>query len=233
MNKTFQALFLVSILTSPVISQEPDTLDIVSGRKTEPADLQRDSSGVFKESREYTPLWESDTGYFVQGQDTLLQERQAPRVQADSVKRVEPDFSHSPSQAVMYALVLPGLGQGYNRKYYKIPIVWAAMGAAGYAITFNTRNYNQASRDYAQIPDDTNERYLRYWRRNLEISYIGLLLVYALQVIDAYVDAQLYSWDVSEDLSLKVAPSLQPLMVPGNAGDHVYGITCSIGLKRR
>jgi hypothetical protein len=197
MNKIFQALFLFSILTSPVISREPDTL------------------------------------LSVQGADTLQSHRRAHLVQADSVKTAEPDFSHSPSKAIMYALALPGLGQGYNRKYYKIPIVWAAMGGAGYAITYNTRNYNQASRDYAQVPDDTNERHLRYWRRNLELSYISLIAVYALQVIDAYVDAQLYSWDVNQDLSLRVAPSLQPLMVPGNVRGQVYGITCNIKLKKR
>ena len=48
----------------------------------------------------------------------------------------------------------------------------------------------------------------------MEISYIGLILVYALQALDAYVDAQLYNWDVNDDLSLRIAPSLQPMMAP-------------------
>jgi hypothetical protein len=151
----------------------------------------------------------------------------------DTLVVAQPDFSHSPTKAIMFALVLPGLGQAYNEKYYKMPIVWAALGVAGYAITYNTKKYRESSQEYAQVPDDTNERYLRFWRRNMELSYIGMLLAYALQVVDAYVDAELYSWDVSEDLSLRVAPSMQPLMTPASITGHAFGITCSIDLKRR
>jgi len=133
----------------------------------------------------------------------------------------------------MYALVLPGLGQGYNKSYYKIPIVIAALGGIGYAIGFNTKMYRESSSDYALSPDATNERYLRYWRRNVELSYIGLILVYALQVLDAYVGAQLYNWDVNDNLSLRVAPSLQPMLSPVSVTGHVYGFTCSIDFKRR
>jgi hypothetical protein len=172
---------------------------------------------------------ERDTSGNVSVADSTLQ---TPLVLADS-SVFEPDYSHSPSRAIMSAVVLPGLGQAYNRKYYKIPIVWAGLGVAGYAITYNTRNYKDASNEYANTPDDTNERYLRFWRRNLELSYIGLMLVYALQVLDAYVDAQLYNWDVNENLSMRVVPSLQPLMLPGGIPKQVYGLSCSIELKRR
>ena len=133
----------------------------------------------------------------------------------------------------MYALVLPGLGQGYNGKFYKIPIVWAALGGVGYAIVYNTGEYQNSSQEYALNPDDTNERYLRFWRRNVELSYIGLIAVYALQVLDAYVDAQLYSWDVNDNLSLRVAPSIQQLMVPDSYTGHAYGLSCSFNLKRK
>ncbi len=66
----------------------------------------------------------------------------------------------------------------------------------------------------------------------MELSYIALMAVYALQVVDAYVDAQLYSWDVNEDLSMRISPSLQPLMVPGSLTGQAYGLTCSIKLRR-
>ena len=62
---------------------------------------------------------------------------------ADTLVIVEPDFSHSPSKAIIYALAIPGLGQAYNKKYFKIPIVYAALGVAGYAIYFNTNEYGQ------------------------------------------------------------------------------------------
>ncbi len=152
---------------------------------------------------------------------------------ADTLVLKQPDYSHSSSKAILYALVLPGLGQGYNKKYFKMPIVWAAMGGVGYAIVFNTKQYQEASLNYVLTPDDETEFYLRAWRRNLELSYIGLIVVYTLQMVDAYVDAQLYNWDVNENLSLRVAPSLQPLMVPTSRTGQSYGFTCSFNLKGR
>ena len=106
------------------------------------------------------------------------------------------------------------------------------MGGAGWAISFNTKNYKLASEEFASNPDDQNEYSLRYWRRNMELSYIAMIAVYALQVVDAYVDAQLYSWDVSEELSLGISPSMQPLRVPGSLTGHAYGLSCSFNLRR-
>ncbi len=166
-----------------------------------------------------------------QESDSLAVTRHNELRRADTLVLEQPDFSHSASKAIMFALVLPGLGQGYNGKYYKMPIVWAALGAVSYAVVFNTKMYRQSSLDYALTPDDTNERYLRFWRRNMELSYIGLIAVYALQVLDAYVDAQLYSWDVNDNLSMRVTPSLQPLMAPSSLTGQSYGLTCSFNLK--
>ncbi|MFH0757145.1 MAG: DUF5683 domain-containing protein [Bacteroidota bacterium] len=171
-----------------------------------------------------------DTAGIIQENDSVPLFTQTPPVQSDTVY-VEPDFSHSPSRALMVALVLPGLGQAYNQKYWKMPIVWLALGGAGYAISYNTRQYRLSSQEYANNPDDTNERYLQFWRRNMELSYIAALGVYALQVLDAYVDAQLYSWDVNDNLSMDVSPSLQPLMSPCGLTGQAYGLTCTFKLK--
>ncbi len=111
-----------------------------------------------------------------------------------------------------------------------MPIVWAAIGGAGYAISFNTKQYKAASREYADNPED--DRPIRYWRRNMELSYIALIAVYALQVIDAYVDAQLYYWDVNEVLSMGISPSLQPLMAPGSLTGQAFGLTCSFNFRK-
>jgi len=181
---------------------------------------------------EYVRLFESDTVYEMLGPDTISRYRTAPRVMGDTA-HVEPDFSHSPSRATMLALVLPGLGQTYNQKYYKIPIVWGALAGAGYAINFNTKQYKIYLELYAADRDDTTERYVEYWKRNMELSYIALVAVYALQVLDAYVDAQLYNWDVTENLSMGISPSLQPLMVPGSLTGQSYGLTCSFNLRKK
>jgi len=85
--------------------------------------------------------------------------------------------------------------------------------------------------EYARNPDNTNERILTTWRRWMELSYISMIGVYALQVLDAYVDAQLYSWDVNDNLSMGVSPSLQPLMSPASLTGQAYGLTCTFKLK--
>ncbi len=178
-----------------------------------------------------------------QAQDTLRQRMQStlPQRMQDSARVAEmrkdtvpmtaeptEEMDHSPTKAIMYALALPGLGQAYNKKYYKIPIVYAALGGVGYLIYFNNKGYLQASNDYALDPTDINERYLRFWRRNLELSYIGLVAVYALQTIDAYVDAQLFYWDVSENLSLRLQPSMEPVMISPGLPANQYGVSCRI-----
>lgn len=175
----------------------------------------------------------SVSSLFAQEADTTGLPEHMSVISADTLATIDPDtIDHSPTKAIMFALVLPGLGQAYNSKYYKIPIVYGALGAVGYAIHFNSTNYKQASLDYAMDASDLNERYLRAWRRNLELSYIGLIAVYALQVIDAYVDANLYAWDVSKDLSFRIQPDISPFFLPGNAPVTTYGLSCSLRFKR-
>jgi hypothetical protein len=143
------------------------------------------------------------------------------------------DYSHSPLKATLYALVLPGLGQAYNKKYWKMPIVLAGLGGMAYAISFNTKQYQQATYDFAEDPNDQNQFALKYWRRYVELSYIGLVFVYAFQVLDAYVDAHLQNWNVNENLSMGVAPSLQPLMHPSSLTGQSVGITCTLNIRGR
>jgi len=150
----------------------------------------------------------------------------------DTAAVTEPLKVKSPTKALMFALVLPGLGQAYNEKYYKIPIVWAALGAAGYAIVHNTRQYEEYSIQYLTDPS-FDERYLKYGRRNMELSYIVAFLVYGLQILDAYVDANLYSWDVNDNLSMGILPSLQPTMVPDSRIGYSGGLTCSFKIRGR
>jgi hypothetical protein len=150
----------------------------------------------------------------------------------DTSAVTEPQKVKSPTKALMFAIVLPGLGQAYNEKYYKIPIVWAALGAAGYAIVYNTRQYEEYSIQY--ITDKSfDERYLKFSRRNMELSYIVAFMVYGLQILDAYVDANLYSWDVNNNLSMGISPSLQPIMVPDSRIGYSGGLTCSFKIRGR
>jgi hypothetical protein len=237
MNRILLTLFTFAFLSAMALGQErtkPELMRPPAQPTQADSIIQPDpSSGtglseMAEDPGEYVPLWEADT--IIRGFDSVPVFIQAPLVQDEPVYD-EPDFSHSPSRALMLALVLPGLGQAYNQKYWKMPVVWLALGGAGYAISYNTRQYRLSSQEYANNPDDTNERYLQFWRRNMELSYIAALGVYALEVLDAYVDAQLYSWDVNDNLSMGVSPSLQPLMSPASLTGQAYGLTCTFKLK--
>ncbi|MBE0637306.1 MAG: hypothetical protein IH598_02150 [Bacteroidales bacterium] len=132
---------------------------------------------------------------------------------------------HSAKKAAIMSAVLPGLGQGYNKKYWKIPIIYAGFGTLYYFIRLNGTEYRNfrdaynivAAGDTANfIYNDYIVRYnanlnqlqegRNYYRRNLELTYILTGLLYILQIVDASVDANLYDFDVSEDLTLRFEP---------------------------
>ena len=145
----------------------------------------------------------------------------------------------SPDKASFYSAVLPGLGQIYNGKYWKLPILYGGIAGLGYAIGFNTkyyREYKAAYRDFI-IQDPNNKSYLEflppswteedlenpqnaswfqnaldnkknYYRRFRDLSFIGMAVLYVLNLMDASVDAHLSTFDISDDLSLKIDPVL-------------------------
>lgn len=133
---------------------------------------------------------------------------------------------HSPLKATIYSAVLPGCGQIYNRKYWKAPIVYAGLGTCIYFISENTKNYRFWKNAYIAFNDndlstnptgeaeglsstqlDLNQQ---YYKKLVDISYMSFLGVYALQIIDANVDAHLFSFDVSPNLSLNYTPVVSP-----------------------
>jgi hypothetical protein len=131
---------------------------------------------------------------------------------------------HSPTRAAIYSAILPGLGQGYNRKYWKIPIVYAGFGVITYFIINNTSQYRDYKEAYTYVASGDSsytdnelvgkydEQQLldgkNYYRRNMELSYIIGALWYILNIIDASVDAHFFDYDVSEDLSIRVDPMM-------------------------
>lgn len=159
----------------------------------------------------------------------------------DTIQFEIPEKIHSPHKATFYSAIIPGLGQAYNKKYWKIPILYAGIGGVIYGISFNTKYYNKyknAYRDFI-IRDPANTSYVEFaekagltqddvennastarwfesalnnkknfYKRNRDFSYIGLLAVYVLNMIDASVDAHFYNYDISDDLSLRVEPQV-------------------------
>lgn len=159
---------------------------------------------------------------------TWFAESAAAQKAADSVP--VPDSvlmkQHNPKRASIYAALVPGLGQIYNRKYWKLPILYAGFGIMTYFIVTNTNSYLEYKSAYIESVNgntDGNYAYLvnkysesellsaeEYYRRNLEISILVTALWYVLSIIDATVDAHLYTYNINENLSFRVSPDLLP-----------------------
>lgn len=147
---------------------------------------------------------------------------------------------HSPGKAALMSACLPGLGQVYNRKYWKLPVVYAGFGVMTYFIYTNADlyidykcayiessygNMNGSYSDLVQRYSATELQSSReYYRRNLEISILLTTVWYALNILDAAVDAHLYTFDISDNLSMKVEPTL---MAPGYAIRPAGGVRLS------
>lgn len=165
----------------------------------------------------------------------------ADSVAAVDIRKIEKrdwtTWTPNPNRALWLALVIPGGGQIYNRKYWKLPIIYGGMMGCIYALTWNNMMYRDYSQAYLDIMDsdpttqsynkflhlgatitaENEERYKTLfksrkdkYRRWRDMSMFCLIGVYALSVIDAYVDAELSEFDISKDLSLKVAPTVIP-----------------------
>lgn len=176
------------------------------------------------------------------------------------------EFKPDPNKALLYALV-PGLGQIYNKKYWKLPLVYGAFMGCLYAITWNNKNYQDYSGAYFDIMEDYSKvllgqqpghepytgpwndswtifvpvgqessfvsntqfqenlkRRKDYFRRYRDLSIIITVGVYAISIIDAYVDAQLFDFDISPDLSMHWSPEVTPKTRYTQAS---YGLNCS------
>jgi hypothetical protein len=171
------------------------------------------------------------TGFNLQAQGTFI----------DTVgvnkKKAVPEEIHSPKKAAVYSAILPGLGQAYNKKYWKIPIVYAGFGVIGYSIGWNNDNYKLVKTAYIHLTDndETTTDYLKlkgieyydlnnpgdltvlrtaltkrqaYYRRNRDLLVIGMVAFYGINIIDASVDAHLFNFDISDDLTMNWQPSL-------------------------
>ncbi len=157
----------------------------------------------------------------------------------------------NPIKATWLALVIPGGGQIYNRKYWKLPIVYGGFVGCAYALAWNNQMYSDYSQAYLDIMDDDpttnsfkdflppnyditgNESRFQdifkkkkdYYRRYRDLSIFCFIGVYILSVIDAYVDAELSNFDISKDLGLKVEPAV---INNGHNRKSSVGLQCSL-----
>lgn len=168
----------------------------------------------------------------------------------DTIKANKTVSVHSPRKATVYSAVLPGMGQIYNRKYWKVPLVYGGFAALGYFINFNNEEYVKYRQAYSDIIDDdpntisftrlnANPDFLKdemrgqftdrlrgekdRWRRYRDLVVIGTAVFYAVNIIDASVDAHFFNFDISDDLTINWAPD--QIMCLDN---KMIGINCRI-----
>lgn len=195
-----------------------------------------------------TTTFGNDTIYITR--DTLYTDKKnllpETTTQTDSIDIA---FKPDPWKSIWMGTVIPGFGQILNRKYWKLPIVYGGFLGCAYAISWNTsmfQTYRSAYRDkLIDKPGGMHEQILHgrpappnyesilqtrqdIYRRYRDLSFLALAAYYAITLIDAYVDAQLYDFDISPDLSLNIQPALIE-QTQGYA--QSFGIQCSFRLK--
>ena len=128
---------------------------------------------------------------------------------------------HKPNKATFLSSLVPGLGQYYNQKYWKIPIIYGGFTGLIYYASYNNYVYKKYRREYKWATDDDDRTVSKYpaanterlkdtWRRYRDICFIGIGALYLLQVIDANVDAHFFDFTIDKDLSIKADPMLMP-----------------------
>jgi Family of unknown function (DUF5683) len=174
-------------------------------------------------------------------------------VSASEIRPVSHDTAevHSPRKASMFSACLPGLGQAYNKKYWKIPIVYGGFATLGYFIKWNNKNYKIANQAYKDLTDKdpATDSYMKlkeikyfnldnpsdvsqlkqglitnqdYYRRNRDLLIIITVVFYGLNIIDASVDAHFYHFDISDDLTMQIRP-----VIMQHKNQNIFCLNCT------
>ncbi len=171
-------------------------------------------------------------------------------------KRDKHGFRPDPIRSMWLALVFPGGGQIYNRKLWKLPIIYGGFLGCTYALTWNNQMLKDYSQAYLDIMDDDpktksyedmlpmgysiegkESRFQEifknkknHFRKYRDMSILAFMGVYLISVIDAYVDAELSSFDISRDLSLRLEPAVIDTGVPTlkHRQQKAYGLSCNL-----
>ena len=165
--------------------------------------------------------------------------------QKDSTtKPVVKKLDHSPRKAAIKSALVPGLGQIYNKKYWKLPIVYGALGTTAGIFVYNVKTYKELKSAYINLTDGDNSNngeidtrfrnlssesvrsYRNLFRQNIDYSVLFFMVFWGLNVVDASVDAHLKSFDVNDNLSLQLKPGYSPLA-------HTSGISLVLNLDKK
>jgi len=231
MNKHLPLFLLLVLLTLTAFAQKPDT------------------TGNLKKTRAKDTL--RSTKY-----DTTVTHRAIITPKKEKV--YHPDSLHSPHTAIMHSLIIPGWGQLYNHKWWKVPLIYAGLGAVAYYMVWNNTNYQEylvlsqyrehgtvvtphdkyytyyTELNQAQVPDQSIYDQKDYYRRNRDLLILGFVGGWAIQVIDAYIDAKfINAYSIDSNLSMTIKPSLltQPAYAQNSIGSYFPGIKITFAFK--
>ena len=217
--------------------------DSVQAQKRSERQARRDSIRAAKEYQEMILSMEApvDTAALAMKSDSAMAKQPMPK------KKWIPDSQKS----LWLAMVIPGAGQIYNRKYWKLPIIYGGFVGCAYALTWNSKMYKDYSQAYQDIMSDNpnNDSYMDFlppyidinqdrkrweekfrkgkdlYRRQRDLSIFAFIGVYLLSVIDAYVDAELSDFDITKDLGMTLEPAIFNDMHRGRP--QGVGVQCS------
>jgi hypothetical protein len=186
--------------------------------------------------------------------DTVVHKAVIPKVKKEKV--YHPDSTHSPHTAIMRSLIIPGWGQLYNHRWWKVPVIYGGIGLLGVAIVFNNTNYNlflalSKYREFGTMPVKGDKYYNQYqlysqqpdqalydatdaYRRNRDLCILGVVGAWGINVVDAYIDAKfINSYTVDNNLSMKITPALlnQPMYAQNLSSSFIPGIKITFALK--
>ena len=228
MYKYLLVIWLSALCTFAAMAQKPDTASASSKAKTDSVKIKK--------------------------RDTVVSA--TPVVKKKKEKVYHPDTLHSPHTAMIRSLLVPGWGQVYNHRVWKVPVIYGALGVIGYYIVWNNTNYQELLalsiyREHGTVPAPTAKYYTQYqlylnqstqalydatdyYRRNRDLLILGVFLAWGINVIDAYIDAKFISaYTVDNNLSIKITPGLlnQPVYAQNPIGSFIPGIKITFTLR--
>lgn len=153
---------------------------------------------------------------------------QSSNTQQDTVSKVK---KHYPKLATILSTVVPGAGQAYNKKYWKIPVIYVGLGTLGYLANRNNTHYKDFKKAYSELYNTNKDSTItidgtsftlngldagkNYYRRYRDLYVIFTAGLYLLNIVDANVDAHLFDFDISDDISLRITPSAEQYGMAG------------------
>ncbi len=151
--------------------------------------------------------------------DTTLAKKEGIDMENKNTFRVL--FSGNPGRAALYSLILPGAGQAYNKRYWKIPLIYGALGGAGYYFYTVNKTYQETKTDYENdvinfpnVPSNNFNYYISAKKTREQAIFI-ILGVHLFNSIEAYIDRHLIDFDTDENLSMHLKVSPDPLSTVG------------------